>query len=285
MTNKNSKRRKAIIRRRFFIAGCLLCLAAVILAVAGVVSLFKTDDKTEKKDNTSSVTTDKKQEKEKDYSYSETPENVTLGEYTLDANYTRLLLVNGEHPLPEDYDYTGNLMTLDKKYYIGGNNQVDKGMFPYLKAMLEAAWKDGVKLYVWSPFRSYADQKMVFEREFNKFKKSGMSDADAETEVLKSITKPGTSEHHTGLCCDFNAADHSFTGSAMSDWMLKHAEDYGFILRYPAEKKDITKIEYESWHWRFVGINRAKEINKNGFCLEEFYNAAKVDNAKEITKK
>ena len=85
-----------------------------------------------------------------------------------------------------------------------------------------------------------------------------------------SVARPGTSEHQTGLAIDFNVASSTFEKSPGYKWMLENAENYGFILRYPKGKTEITGIIFESWHWRFVGIDVAKEMNALGLTLEEY---------------
>lgn len=206
------------------------------------------------------------------------PDMVKRGDYELDANYSRLLLVNAEYPLPEDYDYGWNLTKIDEKYHNGQLDQIDAGVWPYMRAMVEAAWEDGVKLYVWSPYRSYNTQKMLFE---NRVKKEGGDEAKAAT----AVARPGTSEHNTGLCADFNMASSQFESTEMFTWMCEHAEEYGFILRYPKDRIDITGVMYESWHWRFVGINRAKEINNLNVTLEEYTELKGIDREAELYKK
>lgn len=188
----------------------------------------------------------------------------------LDPNYTNLLLVNGENPLPEDYDYGGHLTTIPDKYINGSLKQIDKDVWPYMRAMIEAAWSDGVNLYVWSPYRSYATQNMLYENQVTRCMNNGLDRAAAEIEAATVVARPGTSEHNTGLAADFNMASDKFETTAMYTWMLENAEDYGFVLRYEAEKQPLTGVIHESWHWRFVGINAAKEMNDLGYCLEEY---------------
>ena len=195
---------------------------------------------------------------------------VDVGDYTLDANYERLILVNGSNPLPEDYDYTGNLTTIEKKYLNGELTQIDKDMFPYLMALVNSAWKDGVKVYIRSPFRSYETQQMLFNNKVQRVIAAGTPKDKAEEEAATAVARPGTSEHHTGLAVDFNTASNYFEGTDMDLWLREHAEDFGFILRYPKESQDITGVIYEPWHYRFVGINVAKEINRLGVTLEEY---------------
>lgn len=191
----------------------------------------------------------------------------------LDANFGRLLLINADNPLPDDYDTKVReyLVEIDDKYR---NNdyvtQIHKDVYPYITAMVAAAQADGVDLQVWSPFRSYAVQNDLFQRQVDRV---GGDEALAATVVAR----PGTSEHNTGLCADFNMAQDRFENTEMYTWMCKNAENYGFILRYPKDKQHITGVIYESWHWRFVGINNAKLINELGVTLEEFIEMENFD--------
>lgn len=188
----------------------------------------------------------------------------------LDRDYSRLELVNSENPLAEDYDYEGNLATIDKKYLCGSLNKMDKDALLYATEMIEAAWKDNVELYILSPYRSYSTQDTLFNNEVTKLTKSGLNADEAEIKAATVVAKAGTSEHHTGLAIDFNIAEDSFANSESYRWLLENAENYGFIMRYSVEKQPITGIINESWHWRFVGINHAKAINSLDMCLEEY---------------
>ena len=188
----------------------------------------------------------------------------------LDPDYSRLQLVNSENPLPDDYDYEGNLAIIDKKYLCGTLNKMDKEALPYAIKMIEAAWKENVELYILSPYRSYSTQDTLFNNEVTKLTKSGLNADEAEIKAATVVAKAGTSEHHTGLAIDFNIAEDSFANSESYRWLLENAENYGFIMRYSEEKQPITGIVNESWHWRFVGINHAKAINSLDMCLEEY---------------
>ena len=266
------KRKAALRRRRLFLTLCALILVAVIAVIFITVSSIKKAANGNNGENSSlngGTESSQPVEDKKTDPYAE-PDPVVRGEYTLDANYSRLLLVNAEYPLPQNYDYGWNLTKIEEKYHNGQLDQIDAGVWPYMKAMIEAAWKDGVKLYVWSPYRSYDTQKMLFE---NRVKKEGGDEAKAAT----AVARPGTSEHNTGLCADFNMASSKFESTEMFTWMREHAEEYGFILRYPQDRIDITGVMYESWHWRFVGINRAKEINNLNVTLEEYIKLKGLD--------
>ena len=188
----------------------------------------------------------------------------------LDPDFSDLLLVNGKNPLPKNYDYEGNLTIIEDKYLCGYRNRMNADVYPYATAMVEAAWADGVELYILSPYRSYDSQAVLFENEVKKWMNTGMNRASAEKKAATVVARPGTSEHHTGMAIDFNSVEHSFENTKMYKWLDKNAQDYGFILRYTEEKQPITGVIHESWHWRFVGINKAKEIKASGLCLEEF---------------
>lgn len=273
-----AQRHKAIIRRRIFLSVCAVILAAVILLIVFAVKAVMSGGE---KDNNSSEVSSVQSDSVSDVSdisgasevsseQSSTPSYPETGPNGLDANYTKLLLVNGENPLPEDYDYEGNLTTIPDKYINGSLKQIDKDVWPYMQAMIEAAWADGVKLYVWSPYRSYSTQNMLFKKQVDRQIAKGVPADKAEDEAATVVARPGTSEHHTGLAADFNMADDKFETTEMYTWMQQHAADYGFIMRYSGEKQSITGVIHESWHYRFVGINAAKEMNRLNMCLEEY---------------
>ncbi len=188
----------------------------------------------------------------------------------LDPKYSRLLLVNPDNPLPSDFDSTVKLKEVEAQYLNGDLKQVDEGMFPYLMALIKAARADGIEIYVRSPYRSYSIQQMLFKNKVDRVIKAGTPASEAEAVAATAVARPGTSEHQTGLAVDFNTASSTFESMPAYKWLKENAEDYGFIMRYPADKEHITKIIYEPWHWRFVGINVAREINDLGVTLEEY---------------
>lgn len=282
----SERRRKAIIKRRIFISLVVLVMAVLIALTAVIVAVIKNSFKTDTSDNNSLEPVSSVSDAQSDISSdSEPSENddkpstfVTPTGVTLDADFGRLLLINGENPLPDDYDTNVReyLVEIDKQYR---NNdyvtQIHREVYPYITAMVAAAQADGVDLRVWSPFRSYAIQNDLFQKQVAR---SG-GDEDLAATV---VARPGTSEHNTGLCADFNMADDAFEQTEMYKWMCENAEDYGFILRYPKDKTDITGVIYESWHWRFVGINNAKEINELGVTLEEYVEMKNLNPAADM---
>lgn len=175
----------------------------------------------------------------------------------------RLTLVNIDNALPEDYQL--ELVDIDEY------RQFDARAIDELKNMIEAERKSGASgLWVQSGYRSIEYQTEVFNKQVQEYKNQGKTQKEAEELTLKIINKPGTSEHNLGLAVDFNYANEDFENTTAFEWLKQNAENYGFILRYPKEKEEITKVIYEPWHWRYVGVEHAKEINKKGYCLEEY---------------
>ena len=270
------QRHKAIIKRRIFIVCCLAVLALFTALIGfAVKAIFgkKSDGKTNSDISESSLSSEATSSAEQTSSES-SPSYPAVGPNGLDANFSILLLVNDKNPLPEDYDYEGNLTTIPTNYINGMLKQIDKDVWNYMKAMIDAQRETQTDsknwLYVRSPYRSYATQKMLFTNQINRNLNAGLSSEEAETKAATVVTRPGRSEHNTGFSADFNIAEDSFESTPMFTWMQEHAAEYGFVLRFPKDKQDKTGIVYESWHYRFVGINTAKEMNRLNMCLEEY---------------
>lgn len=264
MAEMSSRRRKAIIKRRIFVGACAVALALVIALVVFIVSALTSDNKKPNDDKPSNdivADTDKDTE-----SKAEEPEVIIDAPEGLDPYFECLLLVNGTNPLPDTYDSEVReyLVEIDPQYR--NNNyvtQIHKDVYPYITAMVAAAQKDGVDLRVWSPFRSYAIQNDLFQKQVDRV-------GGDEEKAATVVARPGTSEHNTGFCADFNMASDAFEKTPMYTWMQENAEDYGFIMRYREDKQSLTGVIHESWHWRFVGIKHAREMNRLDMCLEEY---------------
>ncbi len=261
-----TKRQKAILKRNIFLSLCILVLILVIALVVFVITAVTGDNE----QNSSTESTVSESSSSKVTSSEPKEEIVQLGEFQADANYKKLLLVNGQNPLAKDFDYEGNLTTIPQEYIKGSLTQIDKDVWPYLKAMLDNARSEGIDIGVWSPYRSYATQEMLFNRQIDKQIKNGVPKEEAPDKAATIVARPGTSEHHTGLALDINCANDSFEKTKAYEWLTQNAENYGFIMRYSKEKQELTGVIHESWHWRFVGINVAKEMNKLNMCLEEY---------------
>lgn len=175
----------------------------------------------------------------------------------------RLILVNHDHALPENF--SPELTSIDKI------RKFDSRAIDELKQMMNQMKKDGItNVWVQSAYRSVDKQEDVFERRVKEYMRQGKTREEAEEFVLQTINKPGTSEHNLGLAVDFNYVDYDFDQTAGFKWLKENAENYGFVLRYAKEKESITKVDYEPWHWRFVGKEHAAQMNERNMCLEEY---------------
>ncbi len=136
--------------------------------------------------------------------------------------------------------------------------------------MYDAGLRDGVEVTPCSGYRSYALQTKNYNNKIKKFEDEGYTHDEAAALAAQIIMPPGSSEHNYGLCMDIGWVDESFENGQAFPWLMEHAAEYGFILRYPADKTEITGVEYEPWHWRYVGVENAQKIKASGLCLEEY---------------
>lgn len=184
-----------------------------------------------------------------------------------DKNDWKLLLVNKTHTIPDDYTFTLGV--------IKGSMKCDERILKPLTEMFEAAAKEGVNLTVVSPYRDLSRQEYLFERKMKNYINMGYSYIEAYKVSSQAVTVPGASEHQIGLsldilCDTYKNLDEGFGDTKEGEWMAQNSYKYGFILRYPSGKEDITGIMYEPWHFRYVGIDAATEIFENNETLEEF---------------
>ncbi len=151
----------------------------------------------------------------------------------------------------------------------GSDIMLDYRVAPYYKTMYEAALKDGITLTPISGYRSFARQKRNFEWEIANNQKKGMNKIEATQKAAEIRLLPGTSEHNAGLAMDICSLSTKFETTKEFQWLQEHAHEYGFIMRYPKDKTDITKITYEPWHYRYVGTELAIQLKQSGQVLEE----------------
>lgn len=176
------------------------------------------------------------------------------------------ILVNPTHTLPGDFSVT----CAD---FEGG--QVDERILQICETMFRDAEVDGISLQLVDAYRSYERQNELYEQKVESFLAKGLNRADAETQAATITARPNTSEHQTGLALDivtasYTSRDKGFAETKAFQWMKANAQNYGFTLRYREDKVDVTKVIYEPWHWRFVGVQAAVEMNQSGECLEEY---------------
>ena len=175
----------------------------------------------------------------------------------------RLTLVNEANPLPGDYE--PDTAEADNGYLF------DIRAVEPLRALLQAGREAGLDLVVTSGWRSWAYQEQLFEDKVARV----MSETGLDRAAADEVARPGTSEHQLGLAVDIISNAHPELNEAWAEteeaeWLKAHCAEYGFILRYPPEKSEITGITWEPWHFRYVGEEAAVYIMENELCLEEY---------------
>lgn len=188
-------------------------------------------------------------------------------DFKFDKNDWRLVLINKQHAIPEDYTFSLG--------YITDSMQCDERIIDDLLSMLAGARQDGVNLIVCSPYRDTERQIMLFNRKITAYMSRGMSYLEAYRKASLTVTVPGASEHQVGLAMDiitdtYTSLDTGFADTIAGKWLKEHSCEYGFILRYPLGKEYVTGIQFEPWHFRYVGVEAATVIMKNDLTLEEF---------------
>lgn len=178
-----------------------------------------------------------------------------------------LILVNAENPLPEGFQCE----TAD----IRDSKEVDSRIADKLNKMLSDGEAEGLEFVVCSAYRTVEYQQHLFDTQVAAYQEQGATYEDAYSRTATEIAKAGCSEHNTGLAVDIVAKSYQILDEQQAEtlemqWLMENCEKYGFILRYPKDKQDITKIIYEPWHFRYVGEKAAKEIKEKGICLEEY---------------
>ncbi len=183
-----------------------------------------------------------------------------------------ILLVNPWNAVPENY--TPDLVALGTDVSVEGS-QVDRSCYDALMEMIAACNQASPKVCVVSSYRTHEYQTNSYNRKVQSYLDKGYSQEDAEREAATIIAKPGTSEHQLGLAVDIIdtrlwALEEQQETLPAQKWLMEHAWEYGFVLRYPKDKIDKTGIIYEPWHYRYVGKEVAKELHDSGLTLEEY---------------
>lgn len=201
----------------------------------------------------------------------EVPEEVPaeMPEAAVEEDAWQLRLVSAAHPLPEDFE----VPELTK---LKGGHAIDSRVYPALQQMMDDCRAAGLNPVICSSYRTHDKQEELFRKKVNTLRKQGYSQEEAETEAARWVARPGTSEHETGLAVDivdksYQLLDEKQEQTPVQQWLMAHCAEYGFILRYSVEKSDLTGIGYEPWHYRYVGVEAAKAITEQGFCLEEYW--------------
>ncbi len=182
---------------------------------------------------------------------------------TIDEDNWNLTLVNTSYRIVDTYKP-------DLVYVCGSSERLDKKVAEHYEAMYNAAKEDGFTLTPCSGYRSYDRQKNNYNNKVSYYKDLGYTEDEAREKAATVIMPPGSSEHNLGYAMDIICVDEWFEDTDEFKWLMENAQDYGFILRYPKDKQDITKVIYEPWHWRYVGVEHAKKMKATGQVLEEY---------------
>lgn len=174
-----------------------------------------------------------------------------------------LIVVNAWNELPEDYSV--------ELTELSNGQKVDSRMYPYLQGMFDAAREEGVYPVVREGYRTAEEQKGILDDKIQTYINQGYSQSRAEKTAKEWVALPGTSEHQLGIAVDINADKSKCSNEDVYAWLAENAYKYGFILRYPLGKQEITGTSYEPWHYRYVGEEAALEIYEQGICLEEYF--------------
>ena len=187
--------------------------------------------------------------------------------YTFAFNGQHVLLVNPWNYVPEDYAVALQV--------IGNNHQVAACAAADYMQMMEDCQAAGLSPIVCSSYRTQEYQQGLYDRRSKRDMDDGYSREAATEKAGKSVAIPGTSEHQLGLALDIIDSANRNLDETQADmpaqkWLMEHSWEYGWILRYPNEKSEITGIIYEPWHYRYVGRAVAADIHETGLCLEEY---------------
>jgi zinc D-Ala-D-Ala carboxypeptidase len=186
-----------------------------------------------------------------------------------------LALVNKEFFLPEDY--TPDDLVRPEVEFSFGDVEIEKSLMRReaagaLEKMFASAKQEGIELYAISGYRSYSRQESLFNAEIERV---GMDKA------VQAVAIPGASEHQSGLAMDISSRSNkfylneAFAKTVEGKWLKDNAHLFGFILRYPKEKTEVTNYVYEPWHFRYVGEKAAKVMYDHNWTLEEYFNEVK----------
>lgn len=184
----------------------------------------------------------------------------------------RLMLVNADHLLPEGYTF--------EKAIIEDNFTFDARAAQALTEMLEAGRAAGYSLRIVSTYRTVERSDYLYTSKISEYQALGYSEEDAAVEAARWVAPPRQSEHNAGLAIDVVSRDydqvygdlmHEFEDFPAFTWLSEHCVEFGFILRYPEDKQEITGITYEPWHYRYVGVEHAQKMQELDLCLEEYW--------------
>ena len=180
-----------------------------------------------------------------------------------------LTLINKNYPLDKNYS------PLTAVVVEGSDVTADSRVAEAYRQMYSAALNEDVVLTPYSGYCGYHRQKTIYENKVQAFILQGLSAEEAKKSAEMRVEPAGCSENGAGLAVDVISASAGFATTDQYKWLVANAHNYGFVLRYPEDKTEITGMIYQPWHWRYVGVEVAKEMKNNNLCLEEFLGVGK----------
>jgi len=177
-------------------------------------------------------------------------------------NDWRLILVNDSNAVPKNYQL--------ELTQLSNGICVDSRIYPDLQQMFDDARNEGIYPIVGEGYRTHEEQQNMMQNKIDSFISEGYSEKEAEKLAQDWVAEPGKSEHELGLALDINADASLSSDEEVYSWLAENAYKYGFILRYPQNAERITGIDYEPWHYRYVGTEAALEIYTKQLTLEEY---------------
>lgn len=258
MTNRNRRRIKPIpkirLKRKF----------KVMFLLGGILIVFLVGIKYNKKAQV--VNSDIKNNIEENIEKNIENNNLSRQKEEKELPWN-LVLANKWNKLPDDFSV--------KTVTLNNGHAIDERAYNDLQDMMDSARSEGLSPIICSSYRSMDYQINLYNTQIKDYISKGYSEGEAKEETEKWLAIPGTSEHQTGLALDIVSLDYQNLDEKQEDtpeqkWLFENAYKYGFILRYPKDKIDITGISYEPWHYRYVGKEAAKEIFDKKICLEEY---------------
>lgn len=183
-----------------------------------------------------------------------------------------LTLINKTYPLDKKYSPTLSPVVE------GSSVTADSRVSEAYQLMYADALKAGYVLTPYSAYCSYQGQQTIYNNKIQSFIFQGMTEDEAKQNAEKRIEPAGCSENGAGLSVDIISASAGFASTDEYKWLTQNAFKYGFVLRYPDDKTDVTGMIYQPWHWRYVGIDAAAEMKNNNQCLEEYLGVVSTEN-------
>ena len=181
-----------------------------------------------------------------------------------------LVLINPAHAIEKELE-----MTFDEVQ----GYKFDSRIAGRVRELIAAAKEDGYSLAIVSGYRTMDRSRVLYANKIAEYQAMGYDEATARVEAAKWVAPPGTSEHHSGLAMDIVSGDYytkysdlveEFENEPEAVWLRENCARFGFILRFPKDKVEVTGINYEPWHFRYVGEEYAAAIMEQGLCLEEY---------------